>query len=143
LVALFSVTGCGDNSAALKMLVGSYSVTVGRGDLPGKSDNDIMSAAIGHDGVLLFIFEVGITTDPGGPNPNGLIAHVDGMNLKLDRQPAHIDYSTGTLDGTLTGDGTIGPSGTGVTLNLHYVPTNYAIPDGSATLEYTVMGAKM
>jgi hypothetical protein len=142
LVFLFSAAGCNDD-AALKALVGSYSVTVERADLAGKSDPDVMSIVIGKSSTMLLLFEVGISTDASGPNPNGLIATLDGMNVKVASQPVHIDYAQGTIDGTVTGDGTIAPDGSNMSIMLHVVPTNYAIPGGAMTLEYTVSGAKM
>jgi hypothetical protein len=142
LVLFLAAAGCNDNNE-LKLLVGSYAVSVTRADLPGKMDPDILTMSIGKSSTLLMLFEVGITTDAMAMNPNGLIATLDGMNLKLDKQSIHVDYANGVIDGSVTGDGTIDMMGTTMTLNLHVTPTNYAIPDGSATLEYTISGGKM
>lgn len=143
LAFLFFVGGCNDNSSALKALVGPYSVTIERADLAGQMDPDVMTVAVGKSQTMLLLFEVGISTDAMGPNPNGLISRLEGMDVKLENQPAHIDHSTGKLDGSLTGDGTITPDGSAVTINLHFVPTNFAIPNGGTSLEYTISGGKM
>jgi hypothetical protein len=143
LVLFFTAAGCNDNNE-LKLLVGSYAVSVTRADLPGKMDPDILTMSIGKDSTLLMLFEVGISTDAMGMNPNGLISRVeDGMNLKLDKQAIHVDYANGVIDGSVTGDGTIDMMGTTMTLNLHVTPTNFATPDGSPTLEYSISGGKM
>jgi hypothetical protein len=60
-----------------------------------------------------------------------------------------VDHSTGTIEGTVTGSGTLSSSGA-VDLTLHVAPTNFAIqgPDGGApppqgtTLDFQVQGAK-
>jgi hypothetical protein len=144
---LFLAAGCNDNSAALKMLIGPYSVTVDRADLAGQPnhtpDTDVMTIAIGKNQTMLLLFEAGIATDPGGPNPNGLIATLDGMNVKLDSQPADVDYSTGPYQGTLDGSGTIAPDGSSVSLDLKVVPSNLALPTGLTSFDYTITGAKM
>lgn len=138
--------GCSSDSTSAKGLLGSYSVTISAG---GKSDNDVLTLVQGARGRLLLLFELGITTDAMGPNPNGLISSLDGMKLTLDRQPAHIDHSTGTLDGTLTGEGMVAPDGSSLVLTLHFSPTNFAFDGGAATdggaptLDYDVSGAKM
>jgi hypothetical protein len=144
-VSLLFCAGCNNNNE-LKMLVGPYAVTVDRMDLMGQPnhtpDTDVMSISIGRNSTMLLLFETGISTDPGGPNPNGLIATLDGMNVKLDTQPANVDYSTGAYMGTLVGTGTIAPDGSTVSLDLKVVPSNLALPNGLTAFDYTVAGNK-
>jgi hypothetical protein len=152
LVALFLlIAGCNDGPRNFKGIIGSYTVTI---SMDNKSDPDVMTISTGSGNTLLFTFIAGITTDVMGPNPNGLRGTLDGdgMTIKIPSQPAHIDHSTGQLDGMLSADGTIAKDGSSVMLNLHFVPSNLAIrdadgglvpiPDGGApTLEYVVAGS--
>ncbi len=144
------VGGCNNDSGALKGVIGAYTVSIASG---GKMDPDIMSISNGAGGTLLFTFVAGITTDAMGINPDGLRGTLDGMNIKVESQPVHIDHSTGQLDGFASADGTIVPDGSTVTLNLHFQPTNFALrdadggvlptPDGGlALIEYVITGAK-
>jgi hypothetical protein len=137
-----SLVGC-NNSPDESGLVGSYAVTIS-GDQPITPDHDVVSIQIGEHASLLLLFEAGITTDLMGPNPNGLISSWDGMNLMLQRQPAHVQTALGDLDGFMTGDGTLPPDGSSITLNLHYEPTSGPMSGdgGAAILNYTVMGMK-
>jgi hypothetical protein len=131
------VAGCSDASTGAKGVLGSYTVMI---SAMGASDSDVLTILPGMSGTLLLYFEAGITTDAMGPNPNGLIAHLDGTKLTLDLQPVHVDHSTGQLDGTLTGEGTLAPDGSNLDLTLHFMPTNLA---GAAVLDYAVTGSKM
>lgn len=146
-----SLVGCNGGTTSAKGIVGSYAVMISRDQ---KSDPDVMTVAVGAHATVLLTFVAGITTDPMGPNPDGLIATLDGMQLTMKLQPAHVDHSTGLLDGMMSGDGTIAPDGSNVSLTLHFQPTNFALRDdagnpvtvpdgGTATLDYTVTGAKM
>lgn len=146
----FSAVGCNSGTLSGKGIDGTYSVQI---SAMGKSDPDFMTISSGAAGSLLFTFTVGITTDPMGPNPDGLRGTAEASGaIKIPAQPAHIDHSTGQLDGALTGSGMITPDGSMVMLDLQFAPTNFAIPqDGGAvpdggvttTLDYTVTGSKM
>jgi hypothetical protein len=145
LVAMFS-SGC-HSSPGTDGVTGSYSVTISQG---GLSDPDVVSIFPGAHDTLLLEFATGVTTDLMGPNPNGLIASWDGMQLTLDRQPAHIEHSTGQLDGVVSGTGTLTADGSALMLTLSFEPNNLIASDagtrtdgGVAILSYTVSGAKM
>jgi hypothetical protein len=124
--------GCGSGAGA-KALVGSYGVMISS---MGKSDPDIMTVSPGADGKLLLTFAAGIVTDVSGPNPDGLRVDLhDSSNVTLAAQPAHVDHSTGSLTGTVTGMGTIKPDGT-CDVMLHFVPAS-ANPQ-----DYQITGTK-
>jgi hypothetical protein len=144
------VAGCNSATTSSKGIIGTYGVMI---SAMGKSDPDIMSIAVGAGNTILFTFTAGITTDLMGPNPDGLRATLDGMKVAIPSQPAHVDHSTGQLDGMMSGDGTIAPDGSMVSLTLHFQPTNFVVRDadggvvdtgdgGAPTLDYTVDGAK-
>ncbi len=131
--------------------VGNYMVTI---TLNGVSDPDTMTVSQGMDSTLLLTFTAGITTDPNGPNPNGIrVIPTSSTDFKVLPQAAHIDHSTGILDGTISGMGTLTPDGT-VTITFNYSPTNgavtdadggvIAVPDGGTTqvLTYMVSGSR-
>jgi hypothetical protein len=155
-IGLLLVGGC-NSSVSTKGIVGTYDVMI---SLNGKSDADIMTISPGRDGTVLFTFIAGITTDPNGPNPDGLRGSAEeGNAFKLNRQPAHILHSTGELSGFVTGEGKVSTAGE-VTMTLHYSPTNLVfappdagsqIPDGgirpvdggaTTTIDYTIAGMR-
>jgi hypothetical protein len=151
LVLLPLLSAC-DQSVSSKGLTGVFDVMITQA---GKSDPDVMTVSNGSGGMLLLTFIAGITTDPNGVNANGLRASLgEGGTLHLAAQPAHIDHSTGILDGDIFGDGKIEKAM--VTLTLHYAPTNFAIgtvTDGGIilsrdagtskpTLDYMVTGTR-
>jgi hypothetical protein len=149
----FVFVGACSQSVSSKGVIGNYDVMISQ---DGKSDPDLMTINDGSGGTLLITFIAGITTDPDGPNPTGLRAKLgSGQKLTLSKQPAHIDHSTGELDGTLTGEGQV--TGNDISLVFHYLPTNLAIgqtqdPDGgvvlsrtdggTGTLDYTITGSR-
>jgi len=126
-------SGCG-SSAAGKELLGTYSVMI---SAMGKSDPDIMTVAPGTDDKLLLTFVAGITTDVGAINANGLRADLtDSSKVALVSQPVHIDHSTGSVTGTVTGEGTLNGDGT-ADVTLHFVPEA-----GTDPQDYTIAGSK-
>lgn len=91
-------------------LLGSYSVMISS---MGKSDPDVMTVTPGTGDKLLFTFAAGITTDIGAVNANGLRADLKNSSMiTIAAQPAHIDHSTGSLSGMVTGDGSLNGDGT-------------------------------
>jgi hypothetical protein len=109
-------SGC-DSSAAGKALLGTYSVMISS---MGKSDPDVMSVSPGTDDKLLLTFVAGVTTDVGAVDANGLRAALSGSSkVSLASQPVHIDHSTGSVSGLVTGDGTINGDGT-CDVTLHF-----------------------
>src|SRR5688572_30835565 len=95
---------CEDSVSATSVL-GSYEVMISS---MGRSDPTILSILTGSQGTLLLSFTAGITTDVGAPNAAGLRANLSaGPKLTLQRQPAHIEHSTGILNGTIFGEGTV------------------------------------
>jgi hypothetical protein len=126
-------SGCGSNAAG-KELLGSYSVMISS---MGKSDPDVMTVSQGTSDKLLFTFAAGITTDIGAVNANGLRADLKNSSMiSLDAQPAHIDHSTGSLSGMVTGMGTLNGDGT-CDVTLHFVA------DDTVTMQdYEIAGAK-
>lgn len=129
-----ALSGCG-SSVSGKTLVGSYNVTISQS---GKSDPDVMTVTLGSSNSILLTFEAGITTDAGGPDPDGLRGTLKtNTTFTLDSQPAHIDHSTGELDGSISGSGTIGSDGT-CTVTLDFVASGTTAP-----LEYDVAGTKL
>jgi hypothetical protein len=155
LSCLSLVAACSSESVSSKPVLGNYSVMISQ---DGKSDPDVLSILNGSDGALLLTFIAGITTDADGPNASGLRASLgDGYTLTLAKQPAHIDHSTGLLNGTLWGDGQV--TGMNIHLTFHYLPTNFAInqmldPDGgvvltrpdmapATSLDYDITGSRL
>jgi hypothetical protein len=151
-VLLVPLLSACDESVSSKGITGVYDVMITQA---GKSDSDVMTVSNGSNGFLLLTFIAGITTDPNGANANGLRASLgEGGTLHLNMQPAHIDHSTGNLDGEIFGDGKIEKAM--VNLTLHYLPTNFAIgtmTDGGIvltrdagttkpTLDYVVTGTR-
>jgi hypothetical protein len=126
-------SGCG-SSAAGKALLGSYSVMISSMD---KSDPDVMTVSPGTDDALLLTFAAGITTDVGAVNANGLRADLkNSSSVTLDAQPAHIDHSTGSITGTVTGTGKLDGDGT-CDIMLHFVS------DDMVTMQdYEISGSK-
>jgi hypothetical protein len=152
---LVVASGCSSASVSTKAVLGNYNVTIAQ---DGKSDPDVMSILNGSDGALLLTFIAGITTDADGPNASGLRASLgEDYSINLAKQPAHIDHSTGLLNGTLWGDGKV--MGMDIHLTFHYLPTNFAInqmldPDGgvvltrpdmqpATSLDYDITGTKL
>jgi hypothetical protein len=133
---LFAACG-NDSSGEGKMLVGSYSVMISSG---GRSDPDVMTISQGTGRNILLTFIAGITTDAMGPNPNGLRAGLSGINVEIKPQPCHIDHSTGNLDGTVSGMGTIMTDGSNLDFMLTFTPTNLG---GTAMLNYEITGQRM
>jgi len=130
--------GCGnDSSGEAKMLVGSYNVMIASN---GKSDPDVMTISQGTGGDILLTFVAGITTDAMGPNPGGLRCGLDGQNVDIKAQPCHIDHSTGNLDGTVSGMGTIMTDGSALDFMLNFMPTNLG---GTSMIAYEITGARM
>jgi hypothetical protein len=140
--------GACDDSVSSKPILGTYAVMISSKSVP-KSDTDILTIVAGTQGTLVLSFISGITTDPTAPNANGLHA-VLGENgtLRLDRQPALIDHSTGWLNGTVVGDGKVQKGM--IDLTLHFSPTDLpgdtsggAADGGTATtLDYEIVGSK-
>ncbi|MGZ3427341.1 MAG: hypothetical protein ACXVCV_11865 [Polyangia bacterium] len=109
-------SGCG-SSAAGKELLGTYSVMISS---MGKSDPDVMTVSPGTDDKLLFTFVAGVTTDVGAVDANGLRADLkNSSQISLDAQPVHIDHSTGSVSGNVTGEGTLSGDGT-CDVTLHF-----------------------
>ena len=103
----------------------------------GKSDPDVMTVSPGISDALLFTFAAGITTDIDAVDADGLRAELKGSSkVTLAAQPAHIDHSTGSLSGTVTGSGTLGGDGS-CDIMLHFVSD-----DMSTTQDYEVSGSK-
>jgi hypothetical protein len=116
-------------------LLGSYDVMI---SAMGKSDPDVMTVSPASDGKLLFTFVAGITTDPGAPNANGLRGDLkDSSKVTLAAQQAHIDHSTGALEGTVTGEGVLMGNGS-CDVTLHFAPTI-----GGGTQDYQISGSKL
>ena len=109
--------------------MGSYTVMISS---MGKSDPDLMTVSPGSGGVLLLTFAAGIVTDASGPNPDGLRANLSGSSsVTLSAQPAHIDHSTGSLSGTVTGMGTI--THTSCDVMLHFTSSTVSAQDYQIT----------
>src|SRR5579884_1480158 len=99
----FASFGCGSSAPGTELL-GSYGVMISS---MGKTDPDVMTVTPGSDDKLLLTFAAGVTTDPGAVNADGLRASYGASKLTLESQPVHIDHSTGSVTGTVTGDGTL------------------------------------
>ena len=86
----------------------------------GKTDPDLMTVSPSVGGNLLLTFAAGVTTDVGAVNANGLRADLmDSSKLTLASQPVHIDHSTGSVSGTVTGDGVLNSDGS-CDVTLHF-----------------------
>jgi hypothetical protein len=127
-------SGC-NSSAAGKELLGTYSVMISS---MGKSDPDVMTVSPGVDDKLLLTFVAGVTTDVAAINANGLRADLKSSSqVSLSAQPVHIDHSTGSVSGSVTGDGTLNGDGT-CDVTLHF--TTDAMTGG--VQDYEVSGMK-
>ncbi|HWE29410.1 MAG TPA: hypothetical protein VHB97_15480 [Polyangia bacterium] len=116
-------------------VIGSYSVMISS---MGKSDPDVMTVSPGTDGKLLLTFAAGVTTDVGAPNANGLRADFnDSSKVSLASQPVHIDHSTGSVSGNVTGDGVLNGDGS-CDVTLHFAGGS----SGPATQDYEITGNK-
>jgi len=134
--------GCA-NAIDLTAFYGTFSVSV---SAFGKSDDTIVVASEGLDAVL-FNFTHGFSTDFDAPNATGLRVQLDDTTLNVEKQPIHVDHSSGELDGTVTGTGTA--TGSTVDIVLKVVPSNVTIigTDGNplpagTTVDYAVKGSK-
>jgi hypothetical protein len=126
-------SGCGSSSAG-KAIEGTYTVMIAS---MGKSDPDVMSVTPGTNDQLLLTFVAGVTTDVGAINANGLRADLKGSSkVSLAAQPVHIDHSTGSVTGTVTGDGTLNGDGT-CDVTLHFTPDS-----GVGEQDYEITGSK-
>jgi hypothetical protein len=126
------------------LFYGTYPVSV---TAFGKSDPTIVVVSDGREGDILFNFTHGFTTEYGAPNATGVRVALDDAELVVESQPIHVEHSSGTIDGTMTGRGTT--SGQDIDLTLSVVPTNVIIlgPDGQplppgTTVDYVVKGQK-
>jgi hypothetical protein len=127
-------SGCG-SSAAGKELLGTYSVMISS---MGKSDPDVMTVSPGTDDKLLLTFVAGVTTDVGAIDANGLRADLKSSSqVSLGSQPVHIDHSTGSVSGTVTGEGMINGDGT-CDVTLHF--TTDAMAGG--VQDYVISGTR-
>ena len=145
-LVLVFIAGCSSASVSTKLVDGSYDVTITR---DGVSDPDVLTIRDGSAGSLLITFVAGVTTDPMGPNADGIRAEIDGSKIVIKPQPAHIDHSTGNLDGTLSGTLTI--TGGNLDGTLAFVPSSGLITDAdggavqlgdAGALAYTLTGTK-
>jgi hypothetical protein len=138
-LGLCTSSGCASDDANAKAFYGTYDAMV---SAFGKTDPTVLTVSEGVSGALILDFTQGFTTDVGAVNASGLRATLDGGNLKLAAQPVHVDHSTGEIDGTVTGIGTL--NGTNLSLTLDVTP-NSPVPDddgGTAVIDYEVMGSK-
>jgi hypothetical protein len=123
LFCAIAASGCGSGSPSTKGLLTSYAVTISSGS---HMDSDVMTVTQGANDSLLLTFEFGITTDPGAPDENGLRATLSsGNKLTLAAQPAHVDQSSGYIDGNVSGSGTLKSTGD-VDLALKFAPASGA-----------------
>jgi hypothetical protein len=128
-------SGCGSSASSGTELLGSYTIMIAS---MGKTDPDVMTVSPGSEGKLLLTFAAGITTDAAAVNANGLRADLtNSSQVTLAAQPAHIDHSTGPLDGMVTGEGVLMGDGT-CDIMLHFAPSA-----GAAPQDYEISGSKM
>ncbi|MEO6950635.1 MAG: hypothetical protein ABI321_02400 [Polyangia bacterium] len=142
IVSLVCVGGCASGTNP-KLLYGTYDVQV---TAFGKTDPDIVTVSEGN-GALILDFNYGFYTDSGAVNASGIRAKLSDRDLKIASQPIHVEHSTGSIDGTVTGQGTA--DGASLTLTLNVLPVNFAVPDPSggvepagSTVDYTLTGTK-
>ncbi len=124
-------SGCGSSDAA-KAVEGSYTVMIAS---MGKSDPDVMTVSPGTDNKVLLTFAAGITTDVGAVNANGLRSDFSLPKVTLSAQPAHIDHSTGSLSGMVTGQGVLNADGI-CDITLHFAS------GGGLLQDYEITGTK-
>lgn len=136
------MAGCASSDNP-KLLYGSYDVQV---TAFGKTDPDIVTLSEGS-GALLLDFNYGFYTDAGAVNATGIRAKLSDHELKISEQPIHVEHSTGSIDGTVTGKGTA--TGAELTLTLNVLPVNFVVPDpnggvlpAGSTVDYTLTGAR-
>ena len=103
----------------------------------GKSDPDVMTVSPGTDGKLLLTFVAGVTTDVGAVDANGLRADLkDSSKVSLSSQPVHIDHSTGSVSGKVTGDGALNGDGS-CDVTLHF-----SADSAGGLQDYVISGMK-
>jgi hypothetical protein len=136
-------SGCGNGSSSTttstfnKDVIGSYMVMITNTDVM-RTDSDVMTVSAGSDGDILLTFVAGITTDISGPNPDGLRGLLKATDVTVAAQPAHVDHSTGNLDGSISGTGTF-TSGTMSTCDLKMS----FVPDGGTAMSFEITGSHL
>ena len=106
-----------------------------------RTDSDVMTVSAGSDGDILLTFVAGITTDISGPNPDGLRGLLKATDVTLAAQPAHVDHSTGSLDGSISGTGTF-TSGTAGTMASCDLKMSF-VPDGGTAMAFEITGSHL
>ena len=101
-----------------------------------RTDSDVMTVSAGSGGDLLLTFGAGITTDIMGPNPNGLRADLkSSTEVTIASQPAHVDHSTGILEGSISGAGTFKPDGCDLKMMFE--------PAGGSAMAFEIAGTHL
>jgi hypothetical protein len=127
--------GCSSATTSAKGVVGSYMVMITNTDV-NRTDSDVMTVSAGSGGDLLLTFVAGITTDIGGPNTDGLRADLkSSTEVSLASQPAHVDHSTGNLDGSISGTGTFKPDGCDLKMMF--------LPAGGSAMAFEITGTHL
>jgi hypothetical protein len=135
-LALLTAAGCGGSASGMpESLVGMYKITI---EANNKKDDDTMNVALGSNHGVLLDFVYGISQVRCGV--------VGSTGLTIPRQILHVSHSTGVMDGTAAGMGTIAADGT-VNITLDLATAGVDPPDGSAgdggtAVTYTIEGTR-
>jgi len=120
LVGLASVGGCNSTPTNVMPIIGSYAITVSRN---GLSDPDVVTVSHGTGNAVVLSFNTGIWPGPGAPSPFGIRGSLEGTKITIASQPATVNYSSGQLDGKMTGKGTLPTDGSNIMLDLSFQPS--------------------
>ncbi len=125
---MLSFAGCGEPSSA-NVFVGHYPVMISSA---GLSDPDLLTITEGSGDALLLSFDAGITAMVGDAGLRATRGEDGG--LSIGKQTVQIDHSTGSVQGTVTGSGTV--NGSALTVTLHFLGA-----DGTKT-DYQITGTR-
>jgi hypothetical protein len=142
--AALGLVGCSSNSESKALYGTTFDLNV---SAFGKTDPTTAVVDQGDKSDLVFQFTYGFFTEPGDVNDTGLQVELKGTTLTVNTQPIHVDHSTGPIDGTVTGSGTL--NGTSLNLTLNVLPSDFTIFDANhnpvaagTTVDYTITGTQ-
>jgi|GEM_PF-3220632 len=148
-VALFSLGGCSSTPSNVQAVIGSYDITVSRN---GLSDPDVVTVSHGTGNAVILSFNTGIWPGEGAPSLYGIRGSLDSTKISIASQPAVVNYSTGHLDGKMTGKGILPTDGSSIMLDVSFVPAAgirdadggviAATDGGVVSLDYHIEGNK-
>ncbi len=117
--ASLALGGCNSTPQNVMPVIGSYGIMVSRN---GLSDPDVVTVSHGTGNSVILSFNTGIWPGPGAPSPFGIRAALEGTKITIASQPATVNYSSGHIEGKMTGKGTLPTDGSTIALDLSFSP---------------------